>query len=238
MISRSPSPYWCSQCSTSLPDLSIYAPPRTRKGHTLRLCLVSKAVFQPMVALEGLDITKHHRDTFMEEGEMLARPNRSGRRKGSFLTLLHGPDTDATRRLRKQVSRSNCKEHSASCATTDRHLTLSLSSLNLKSEDSGPGCLMLLGFSGLCLRRSGATSAWVPRAWCTTIVQSVCSEQGNITQWDVLASEDKWLNRNQHLGYPRVSQGPGSGWAAGTARMTCKHTKAHAPHLCSLHSPP
>ena len=91
MISRSPSPYWCSQCSTSLPDLSIYAPPRTRKGHTLRLCLVSKAVFQPMVALEGLDITKHHRDTFMEEGEMLARPNRSGRRKGSFLTLLNDP---------------------------------------------------------------------------------------------------------------------------------------------------
>ena len=68
MISRSPSPYWCSQCSTSLPDLSICAPPGTRKGHTLRLCLVSKALFQPMVALEGLDITMHHPDTFMEEG--------------------------------------------------------------------------------------------------------------------------------------------------------------------------
>ena len=42
--------------------------PEQRKGHTLRLCLVSKALFQPMVALEGLDITMHHPDTFMEEG--------------------------------------------------------------------------------------------------------------------------------------------------------------------------
>lgn len=91
VISRSPSPYWCSQCSTSLPDLSICAPPGTRKGHTLRLCLVSKALFQPMVALEGLDITKHHPDTFMEVEEMLTRPNRSGGRKWSFLTLLNGP---------------------------------------------------------------------------------------------------------------------------------------------------
>lgn len=87
MISRSPSPYWCSQCSTSLPDLSIYAPPRTRKGHTLRLCLVSKALFQPMVALEGLQITKHHPDTFMEEGEMLARPNHWWEKGVIFNTL-------------------------------------------------------------------------------------------------------------------------------------------------------
>lgn len=66
---------------------------------------------------------------------------------------------------------------------------------------------MLLGLNGVCLQSSGATSASVSRAWHTVMVQSVRSELGNITQWGVLASEDKWLSRNQYLGYPRGSRG-------------------------------
>ena len=58
------------------------------KGQTLSLCLVSKAFSQPMVALEGLDITNHHPDTSMQKGRCWQGQNYLVG-EGSFLAPLN-----------------------------------------------------------------------------------------------------------------------------------------------------